>query len=89
MVSKRVKIVNIKGLHARAAAKLAQICQSVEANVWVKAGLKKVNASSILELLSLGAGCGQDIVVEAEGEDETVALEKVTHLVNARFEEAI
>lgn len=84
-----MKIVNMKGLHARAAAKVAQICQDVNAQVWIQTGLKKVNACSILELLSLGAGCGADIIVAAEGDDEALALDKVASLVARRFEESI
>ncbi len=89
MVSKQVKIVNVKGLHARAAAKVAQICQDVKATVWIQTGVKKVNARSILELLSLGAGCGVEITVAAEGDDEALALDKITTLVESRFEEAV
>ncbi|USO01212.1 MAG: HPr family phosphocarrier protein [Alphaproteobacteria bacterium] len=88
MIAKNVTILNMKGLHARAAAKLSGVCQQFQATVWIGKGLRKVDGSSILELLSLGAECGSQIIVEADGADEKEAIEQVARLIAGRFDES-
>lgn len=88
MVMRRVlKIVNSRGLHARAAAKLVGVAERFSACVNVSRHGQTVPACSIMGLMMLGAGQGSEITVEAEGWDAKEALEAVAGLVEAGFHE--
>jgi phosphocarrier protein len=88
MVLRRgVTIVNSRGLHARAAAKLVTLAERYSACLNVSKSGQKVPACSIMGLMMLGAGQGSEIVIEAEGWDAKEALEAVVGLVEAGFHE--
>ncbi|WP_235961861.1 HPr family phosphocarrier protein [Falsiroseomonas selenitidurans] len=84
---KTVKIVNSRGLHARAAAKLVTVAERFSACVTVIRHGNAVPACSIMGLMMLGAGQGSEVVVEAEGWDAKEALEAITGLMEAGFHE--
>jgi phosphocarrier protein len=88
MVMRRtVKVVNSRGLHARAAAKLVGVAERFSACVNVSRHGQTVPACSIMGLMMLGAGQGSEVVVEAEGWDAKEALEAVAGLIEAGFHE--
>ncbi len=88
MVMRRsVKIVNSRGLHARAAAKLVGVAERFSACVNVSRHGQTVPACSIMGLMMLGAGQGSEVMVEAEGWDAKEALEAVAGLIEAGFHE--
>lgn len=88
MVLRRtVKVVNSRGLHARAAAKLVGVAERFSACVNVTRHGQTVPACSIMGLMMLGAGQGSEVVVEAEGWDAKEALEAVAGLIEAGFHE--
>ncbi len=88
MVMRRtVKVVNSRGLHARAAAKLVGVAERFSACVNVTRHGQTVPACSIMGLMMLGAGQGSEVVVEAEGWDAKEALEAVAGLIEAGFHE--
>jgi len=88
MVMRRtVKVVNSRGLHARAAAKLVGVAERFSACINVSRHGQTVPACSIMGLMMLGAGQGSEVVVDAEGWDAKEALEAVAGLIEAGFHE--
>jgi len=82
-----VRIINSRGLHARAAAKLVAVAERFSAQVNVSRDGETVPACSIMGLMMLGAGLGSEVVVEADGWDAKEALEAVAGLIEAGFHE--
>lgn len=80
-------IVNRKGLHARATAKLVQCIERFDAEVLVSRCGETVGGTSIMGILTLGAGPGATIRVAAKGRDSAGLLAAVTQLVADRFGE--
>lgn len=88
MVLKRsIKIVNSRGLHARAAAKLVALAERYSACLSLSRAGQTVPACSIMGLMMLGAGQGSEVVLEAEGWDAREALDAVAGLIEAGFHE--
>jgi phosphoenolpyruvate---glycerone phosphotransferase subunit DhaM len=85
--SVRLTLVNPQGLHARPAAQIATAVGALAADVAVEAGGRRADASSSLELMTLGAGQGTKITVSAVGVDAGQAVETVRTLVEAGFGE--
>ena len=81
MVEKTVKIINPSGLHARPAALFVQTAGKYTSEIWIKHGVKKVNAKSIMGLMSLAISKGTSIVIGAEGEDEEIAIKELEDLI--------
>lgn len=87
MPSRNLTLTNKRGLHARAATKLVQCCQPYAARVTVRRGEQQAEASNIMSLLMLAAPCGTELEVCTDGEDAEAALEAITALFEARFDE--
>lgn len=86
-LSREMRIVNRKGLHARATAKFVQCVEGFEAAITVTRCGETVNGTSIMGILTLGAGIGTTITVAANGSDAGPALEAIGALVANRFGE--
>jgi phosphocarrier protein len=86
-VVRTLEIVNKKGLHARPAAKFAQVADQFEAEVWVSAGGERIDGSSILDLLMLSAAPGCSITIEATGPQAQAVVEALSKLVSGGFGE--
>ncbi len=84
---KDVVIRNELGLHARSAAQIAKIVQKSKANVWIKRGREKVDASSIMDILTLACEKGTTITVIIEDPSNIGVLDAVVELVNSGFGE--
>jgi phosphocarrier protein HPr len=82
-----VKITNRKGLHARASAAFVKCVEKYDAEVTVTKDGQTVNGSSIMGLMMLAAGPGSTILIETEGPEAEEALDALTSLVEARFNE--
>jgi phosphocarrier protein len=82
-----VDIVNKRGLHARASAKFVKLASTFDAEVTVSKDGQSVDARSIMGLMMLAAGPGCSIDIEAEGPEAAAALEALSTLVAARFDE--
>ena len=80
-------IINKKGLHARATAKFVQCVEKFDADVQVARCGEIVGGTSIMGILTLGAGIGSTIRVAAKGEQAQEALDAITALVANRFGE--
>ena len=81
MVEKRVQIVNVLGLHARAAARFVRAASQYRAKVTVTKDGKTTDGKSILGILFLAATVGTEITIAATGEDEREALDTLAALV--------
>lgn len=87
LMKRTLRIVNSRGLHARAAAKLVAVAERFSACINVSRHGQTVPACSIMGLMMLGAGQGSEVVVDAEGWDAKEALEAVCGLIEAGFHE--
>jgi phosphocarrier protein HPr len=81
-------IVNAKGLHARAAAKLAKLAAGFKAEITVARNDLAVSARSIMGLMMLAAAKGAEIEVTAQGPDAEAALAGVIALIEGGFGES-
>ncbi|GAA04949.1 HPr family phosphocarrier protein [Photobacterium leiognathi] len=86
-VQRELFIKNRLGLHARAAIKLVELAQSFSAVITVSNDDVSATADSVMGLLMLDSAQGQKIMVSAEGNDETAALEAISALIEAGFDE--
>jgi len=82
-----VRIVNARGMHARAAARFVKLAETFAAEIDVVAGGVTVPGRSIMGLLMLAAGPGTEIELVARGTDARDALDALCRLVEAGFEE--
>jgi phosphocarrier protein HPr len=86
--TRTIKIVNTKGLHARASAKFVQCTAKFDATVMVtKEGSGSVTGTSIMGLMMLGAGIGSELVVTATGREAHEALNALETLIANKFGE--
>ena len=86
-LTRELRIINRKGLHARATAKLVQCVEGFDAIVTVTRNGETVGGTSIMGILTLGAGIGCSILVAAEGPQAGEALDAIERLVARRFGE--
>ncbi len=87
VLTRSLRIVNQRGLHARAAAKFVALAERFGANVDVLKDGQSVSARSIMGLMLLGAGPGSEIELRTEGWDAREALEALAALVESGFGE--
>ncbi len=88
MISRDVVITNESGLHARPATFFIHKALSYKCSIWVEKGDRKVNAKSLLGVLSLGIAKGMTVTLIADGQDEQQALDGLETLINSGFSEA-
>ncbi len=77
MISKDITIAIKEGLKARPVAVFVQVASKYDSNIYVQVGTKRVNAKSIMGMMTLGLAAGEDVTVVAEGEDEAKAIENI------------
>ncbi len=87
MKSCQVVITNNSGLHARPATFFIQKANCYKCTIWVEKDDRKVNAKSLLGVLSLGIAKGMTVTLTADGQDEETALEGLSTLINSGFAE--
>lgn len=80
-------IVNRRGLHARASARLVQVAESFEAEIVISRDGLSVGGQSIMGLMMLAASQGTTIEIAASGQEAEAALEAIATLVAERFGE--
>jgi len=86
-LSREVTIVNELGLHARSAAKIAELANRSKASVWIQKGDEKADASSIVDILTLACEKGTKITIHIENKSDFSILEDITELVKSGFGE--
>ena len=87
MISRSVTIQNSIGLHARPATFFIQKANSYKCSIWVEKEDCRVNAKSLLGVLSLGISKGTVITLSADGQDELAAVNGLVELVESGFGE--
>ena len=85
MISRSVTIKNSVGLHARPATFFIQKANSYKSSIWVEKEDCRVNAKSLLGVLSLGIVEGMTITLIADGSDEAAAIDSLVALVDSGF----
>jgi phosphocarrier protein len=85
MISRDVVISNTSGLHARPATFFIQKANSFRSTIWVEKEDRRVNAKSLLGVLSLGIAKGMTITLIADGQDEQAALDGLSELIDSGF----
>ncbi|MBQ7034922.1 MAG: HPr family phosphocarrier protein [Clostridia bacterium] len=81
MYSKTVQVTNSVGLHARPATFFIQKANEFKCSIWVEIGTRRINAKSLLGILSLGIVKGTEITIIADGADEEAAVTALIELV--------
>lgn len=77
MIAKNITIELKTGLEARPVALFVQVASKFESSIYVEYDNKKVNAKSIMGMMSLGLATGEEVKVIAEGNDEATAIEDI------------
>ena len=77
MIKKPITIQIADGLEARPTALLVQVASQYDSKIYVEIGDKKVNAKSIMGMMTLGLSAGESVVVSAAGSDEMNAIENI------------
>jgi phosphocarrier protein len=87
-LKRTVPITNVRGLHARASRKLAEIALGFEDTViMVRREDEEADARSLMDLMMLGAGLGAEVELDAEGPEAAQALDAIEALIRAKFHE--
>ncbi|MDY3030432.1 MAG: HPr family phosphocarrier protein [Clostridia bacterium] len=87
MVSNNVTVQNSVGLHARPATFFIQRANEFKSSIWVEKDDRRVNAKSLLGVLSLGIVKGAEISIIADGSDEEEAVKTLVELIKSNFSE--
>ena len=85
MVNKDIVVQNEVGLHARPATFFIQRANEFKSSIWVVKDERKVNAKSLLGVLSLGITRGTTVSLVADGNDEEEALNSLVELISSEF----
>ena len=87
MIQRDVTVVNEGGLHARPATFYIQKANSYKSSIWVVKDERKVNAKSLLGVLSIGIAQGMTITLVADGDDEKAAVDGLEKLISGGLSE--
>jgi len=87
MISREVTITNSIGLHARPATFFIQKANLYKSSIWVEKDDRRVNAKSLLGVLSMGIAKGMTVTLIADGQDEETALDGLMELIQTGFVE--
>jgi phosphocarrier protein len=87
MTEQTITIKNRAGIHARPAALLVQTTKDFKSSIYFEKDKDRINAKSIMGIITLGAAYGAEIKIIAEGEDEQAAVEALVRLFESKFEE--
>lgn len=84
MISKEITIRLENGLEARPVAMLVQVASQYESSVYLEAGTKKVNAKSIMGMMSLGLDTGEKVTAIIDGSDEAEAMKGIEDFLSGK-----
>ncbi len=84
-----VTIRNRAGIHARPSALIAQTAVKFTSRIWLEKAGNKINAKSIMGIITLGAGFGTTIRISADGADEQAAVDAIRGLFESGFNEEL
>ena len=83
MVEKQFKVIDVTGIHARPASMLVSVANKFQSDINLIHNEKKVNLKSILGVMSLGIGMGEEFKISAEGSDEQDALDALENTLKS------
>ncbi|WP_432407153.1 HPr family phosphocarrier protein [Wukongibacter sp. M2B1] len=86
-MDKTIKLFNKTGLHARPAALFVNTASKYKSNIEIVWNEKRLNAKSIMNILSFGLTMGDKITISATGEDEKEAIDSLVNLIESKFGE--
>ena len=89
MTTKELTITNDIGLHARCASSFIQCANKFKSSLWVQRGERRINAKSLLGVLSLGIIPGTSFEIIADGIDEDKAINALESLILSNFAENV
>lgn len=84
MTSKKVTIKLESGLEARPVAMLVQVASQYDSDIYVESASKRINAKSIMGMMSLGLCAGEELTVAAEGADEQTAVDNIEKFLSGQ-----
>ncbi len=84
MIRKEIEINIPNGLEARPVALLVQVASQYECRIYVESEEKKINAKSIMGMMSLGLASGEKVFVTAEGTDEKEAIDNIEKYLSSK-----
>ena len=86
-LSRRLTIANELGLHARAAAKIAQLAEKARSSVFITKDGQDVNGTDVLDIISLYCPCGTEVIVRITDPEDAKVLDDIARLIEAGFGE--
>jgi len=87
MTEQTVTVTNRAGIHARPSAILVQKTKNFKSNIYMEKNNDRINAKSIMGIITLGASYGTELRIIADGEDEEDAVDTIVRLFESKFEE--
>lgn len=87
MAQRTFTLINKRGLHARACARLLAVASEYRSQITLQRGERQASAESLSRMLMLAAGPGSELAVQADGEDAEAALDALERLIADRFGE--
>jgi len=87
MTEQTVTVINRAGIHARPSAILVQSTKNFKSNIYIEKNNDRINAKSIMGIITLGASYGTELKIIADGEDEEEAVDTIVRLFESKFEE--
>ena len=88
MIRKPITIGISNGLEARPIAMLVQVASQYSSNIYLESEAKKVNAKSIMGMMSLALGTGESVKVIAEGTDEEAAVQDIEDYLSGKKQQS-
>jgi phosphocarrier protein len=86
-ITRKTSVINELGMHARPASKIAQMAELAQSDVWLCVNSTKVDATSIIDILTLCAVKGTQIVIEIENQADSVVLDQIIDFFEIGFGE--
>ena len=84
MIRRTITIELESGLEARPVAMLVQVASQYDSSIYVECDSRRVNAKSIMGMMTLGLSSGEEVLVTADGNDEQEALENIEKYLSSK-----
>jgi phosphocarrier protein len=85
MLQEVLTVTNPKGIHARPSAMIVDTAGKMDATIQFLFGNEKIDATNIMDVLSMGAACGAEITVTVDGGDEQAAMQRMKEIFASNF----
>ncbi len=87
IITRKTIIKNKLGMHVRPATRIAQMAEPSHSDIWICSGKTKVDATSIIDILTLGAVKGTKIIIEIENQEDILILDQIADFFEKGFGE--